>query len=255
NDNNVEIDETLQFADHTENNENLTQPNEGAGIKDNNEFSIIDGDNIFENEKLENEENILLNGDGSLKDFTTEATDIISDLDSKALLEDFNPDIETTLPDDYQILEEENDVEVDDIDSLIDPKYQKLLYFLEEKISKDLVNTISIFKLSFENISELKIAHSSFDLSSFRNDVQYVAMNAIDSDGYVNIFDNLDVISILPNITKEDAIEKAQSLVEGIKNIFNEAVGSMDVEISYTIASYPNDAEDALTLLLNLIND
>lgn len=255
NDNNVEIDETLQFADDTENNENLTQPNEGAGIKENNEFSIIDGDNIFENETLENEENILLNGDGSLKDFTSEATDIISDLDSKALLEDFNPDIETTLPDDYQILEEENDVEVDDIDSLIDPKYQKLLYFLEEKISKDLVNTISIFKLSFENISELKIAHSSFDLSSFRNDVQYVAMNAIDSDGYVNIFDNLDVISILPNITKEDAIEKAQSLVEGIKNIFNEAVGSMDVEISYTIASYPNDAEDALTLLLNLIND
>jgi len=255
NDSDSETLDSLEFEDDFDGNINSMQPTEGVELKENNDFSIINGDNIFENEALKDEDNILLNGDGSLKDLTSETVDIISDLDSKDLLNVYTPDIETTLPDDSQILDEEEDSEIDDIDSLIDPKYQKLLYFLEEKISKDLVSAISIIRLSFANVSELEITYPNFDLSSFRNDVQFVATNAIDSDGYVNIFDNLDVISILPNVNKEDAIEKAQSLVEGIKNIFTETMGSVKVEISYTTATYPNDAEDALTLLLNLIND
>lgn len=255
NDSDSETLDSLDFEDDFDGNINSTQPSEGVELKGNNDFSIINGDNIFENEALKDEDNILLDGDGSLKDLTSETVDIISDLDSKDLMGVYTPDIETTLPDDSQILDEEEDSEIDDIDSLIDPKYQKLLYFLEEKISKDLVSAISIIRLSFANVSELEITYPNFDLSSFRNDVQFVATNAIDSDGYVNIFDNLDVISILPNVNKEDAIEKAQSLVEGIKNIFTETMGSVEVEISYTTATYPNDAEDALTLLLNLIND
>ncbi|HQJ05739.1 MAG TPA: hypothetical protein PLI57_05115, partial [Spirochaetota bacterium] len=239
---------------------NSLKSNKSASINSAIDDFEKDNDNISPNEtefeEISDDENNQINLDisNSIDNFSDTQTLELEE-NSEDNVELYTPDIETTLPEDPQILDEEDSGDVDDIDSLIDPKYQKLLYFLEEKISKDLVNTISMIKLSFSNLDDLKDAHPNFDLPSFRNEAQFLVINSIDPDGYVNVFDNLDIISILPNTNKEEAIEKSESIIEGIKNIFLEAVGSKDIEISFKTASYPNDAENALTLLLNLIND
>ncbi|MBN2544558.1 MAG: hypothetical protein JXB50_02095 [Spirochaetes bacterium] len=129
----------------------------------------------------------------------------------------------------------------------------------EFKLNDPLVN----FKTFIKNLFDKKISNFSiiqiefkinngkleFELINFYSDIQFIVMNIVGTNSYVEITEDLNIYVILPSINKEYALKTAKKIKEEIKNIFTEVTENFIPELTSKIITYPDDAINLLDIL------
>lgn len=107
------------------------------------------------------------------------------------------------------------------------------------------INKFSIIHIDFnENNDKLE-----FDLINFYSDIQFIVMNIVGTNSYVEISEDLNIYVILPSINKDHAEKTAKKIKEEIKNIFTEVTANYKPELSSKVINCPEDSDNMVDII------
>jgi hypothetical protein len=78
--------------------------------------------------------------------------------------------------------------------------------------------------------------------------MQFLIMNIIGQNGYVQIQPNFDIYMVLTGINKSFAKDIVNQMLQDIDNMFIEVIGEFKIKYEFKILSYPEDSNNYLEL-------
>jgi len=91
-------------------------------------------------------------------------------------------------------------------------------------------------------------------LDSFFGDIQFVVMNIVGTNGFVQIYQDLSIYVVLPEIDTNMAKEIVKQITSEIKSMLNEILGEMEITFNHRVVNYPESARDYLELFYNVVD-
>ena len=271
----IQIDENL-ISENIENIENNTPEEEAKeyiniekelrGTLEEQIDNDINSDDIKEeieydidlNENNIDEQDIQLEEGFSFEDDLTENVISKDELNIDDVFQ--NEEITTTNETDTIEINEESHLTLEselkeiDISEIFPQNLHKLIYFTKHSIEERPESPLSLIHIEFTNAAEIEKQIVNFKLDSFFGDVQFVVMNVVGTNGFVQIFDDMSIYVILPEIQKDIAKEISDQVITEIKNMFSEIVGEIEIEFKDKVCSYPEDSTDFVELFYAIID-
>ena len=141
-----------------------------------------------------------------------------------------------------------------DLDEVFPEKLHKLIYFAKNSIEKSPNITLSVIHIEFANKEDLEKSVTDFKLDSFFGDIQFVVMNIVGTNGFVQIYQDLSIYVVLPEIDTNMAKEIVKQITSEIKSMLNEILGEMEITFNHRVVNYPESARDYLELFYNVVD-
>jgi hypothetical protein len=136
--------------------------------------------------------------------------------------------------------------------SLYNPTLEKLALFAEKAIADKPGIEISLIKLKIVNIEELKNMLHDYNIENFFGDLQFVLMNIIGQNGFVQIVEDMNIYMILTGIRKNLAKDVLTQIKTEVTNMFNEIIGDIDVQYIDAVLNYPDDSDNFIKMFNHL---
>ncbi|HOV15443.1 MAG TPA: hypothetical protein PK771_14240, partial [Spirochaetota bacterium] len=182
-------------------------------------------------------------------------------VDSKDIFADIEIDLTPPFADENDKKEEKEESEkvetyLKDIDlnDVFPERLHKLIFFAKNTIESSPNSTLSVAHIEFSNRDEIENKIANFKMDSFFGDIQFVIMNVVGTNGFVQIYQDLSIYIVLPEIDTSMTKQIVSQVISEIKTMFNEIIGETEVTFNQRVVNYPDTARDYLEIFYNVID-
>ena len=181
--------------------------------------------------------------------------EINNKLDLQEIDEDQKKNIELEIIDKLNDNKDKNiDINEISLDKIFPEKYHKLIYFTEQKLKENPNIFISFIFIKLENKKEVEENVPNFKASTFLSDIQFIGMNVAGQNSFLQVYDDISMFIILPEVKKSVAITTAKVIIDEIKMMFNEIFGSLLLNFKDLVLSLPEDSNNYLNIFNKFLN-
>ncbi len=140
------------------------------------------------------------------------------------------------------------------LDEIFPQKYHKLISFTEQKLKENSATFISFICIKLTNKEEIEQNVPNFKAYTFLSDIQFIGMNVAGTNSFLQLYEDISMFIILPEVKKSVAINTAMVIIDEIKMMFNEIFGSLSLNFKYLVLSIPEDSNNYIEIFSKLIN-
>jgi hypothetical protein len=142
----------------------------------------------------------------------------------------------------------------EDLFDIFPENIHKLIYFAQQTISNSPDSPLTLIHIQFENGDEIQNLIPNFRFETFYSDIQFVIMNVVGTNGFVQILRDMNIYIVLPEIQKSMSQDILKEITEQLDNMFSEIHESVAISLKNKIANYPDDAKDYINLFYKIQN-
>lgn len=146
------------------------------------------------------------------------------------------------------------DIENISLDEIFPKQYHNLVYFLEQKLKENSNIFISFISIKLTNKNDIEKNIPNFKASTFLSDIQFIGMNVVGTNSFLQVYEDISMFIILPEVKKSVAINTAKLIIDEIQMMFNEIFGNLSLNFKNLVLSLPEDSNNYIDILNKLIN-
>lgn len=148
---------------------------------------------------------------------------------------------------------EDIEIEESQLNEIFPERYHKLIHFTVQKLKENRNTFISFISIRLTNKQEIEENVPNFKVETFLSDIQFIAMNVTGTNAFLQVYDDISMIIILPEIKKSVALNAAKIIIDEINMMFNEIFGNISLKFNQLVLSFPEDSNNYIDIFQKLI--